>query len=94
MKGKRFTEELIITVRATAFCDRPWRDNWAACDLDAFLGGVPSHVKKEKWRILPVDEVHDHPAALAGGHRRNAPWARVSRKLRKRRTLSLLLRTS
>src|SRR5256885_5320581 len=41
-------------------------------------GGVPRHVEIEKWRILPVGEVHDHPAALAGGHRRNAPWARVS----------------
>jgi transposase len=36
-------------------------------------GGVPIHVEKEKWRILPVGEVHDQPAALAGGHRRNAP---------------------
>jgi len=26
-------------------------------------GGVPSHVEKEKWRILPVDAVHDQPAA-------------------------------
>jgi hypothetical protein len=25
-------------------------------------------VEKEKWRILPVSEVHDQPAALAGGH--------------------------
>jgi hypothetical protein len=41
-----------------------------------------------KWRILPVIEVHDQPAALAGGHRRNAPWARVSGKLRERRSLS------
>ena len=43
---------------------------------------------KIKWRILPVDEVHDQPAALAGGHRRNAPWAKVSEKLRERWSLS------
>src|SRR5207245_5096936 len=30
-------------------------------------------------------EVHDQPAALAGGHRRNAPWTNVSRS-RPRRT--------
>jgi len=30
-------------------------------------GGVPIDVEKEKWRILPVDEVDDQPAALAGG---------------------------
>src|SRR5262249_3399128 len=54
-------------------------------------GGVPSNVEKEKWRILPVGEVHDQPAALAGGHRRNAPWRSVSGKLRDRRSLSLLL---
>ena len=35
-------------------------------------GQVPIHVELEKWRILPVGEVHDQPAALAGGHRRNA----------------------
>src|SRR2546425_1000885 len=40
--------------------------------------GVPSHVEKEKWRILPVGEEHDQRAACQGGHRRNAPWARVS----------------
>jgi hypothetical protein len=48
-------------------------------------------VEKEKWRILPVDEVDDQRAALAGGHRRNAPWARVSGKLRARRSLSSFL---
>jgi Domain of unknown function (DUF4145) len=48
-------------------------------------GGVPGHVEKEKWRILPVGEVHDQPAALAGGHRRNAPWTNVSGS-RQRRT--------
>src|SRR4029450_5835627 len=26
-------------------------------------GGVPSRVESEKWRILPVGEVHDQPAA-------------------------------
>jgi hypothetical protein len=51
-------------------------------------GRVPRHVEKEKWRILPVGEVHDQPAALAGGPRRNAPWARVSGKMRGRRSLS------
>src|SRR5437879_11752255 len=40
---------------------------------DGGCGGVPIHVEKEKWRILPVGEVHDQPAALAGGHRRHAP---------------------
>jgi hypothetical protein len=35
-------------------------------------------VWKKKWRILPVGEVHDQRAAWQGGHRRNAPWARVS----------------
>ncbi|MBM4443527.1 MAG: tetratricopeptide repeat protein, partial [Candidatus Rokubacteria bacterium] len=39
----------------------------------------PESCGKEKWRILPVGEVHDQPAALAGGHRRNAPWTKVSR---------------
>jgi hypothetical protein len=48
-------------------------------------------VWKFGWRILPVGEVHDQPAALAGGHRRNAPWRSVSGKLRDRRSLSLLL---
>jgi hypothetical protein len=51
-------------------------------------GGVPGHVEKKKWRILPVGEVHDQPAALAGGHRRNAPWARVSGMVGERRSLS------
>jgi hypothetical protein len=51
-------------------------------------GRVPVLVEKEKWRILPVGEVHDQPAALAGGHRRNAPWGRVSGKLRQRIGLS------
>jgi len=36
-------------------------------------GWRPHSCGKEKWRILPVGEVHDQPAALAGGHRRNAP---------------------
>ncbi len=44
-------------------------------------GGVPGPVEKEKWRILPVGEVHDQPAAVAGGHRRNAPWERVASSL-------------
>jgi hypothetical protein len=35
-------------------------------------------VWKFGWRILPVGEVHDQPAALAGGHRRSASWARLS----------------
>lgn len=35
------------------------------------------HVENQ-WRILPVDKVHDQPAALWGGNRRNAPWARGS----------------
>ena len=43
---------------------------------------------KIKWRILPVGEVHDQPAALAGGHRRNTLWAMVSRKRRERRSSS------
>ena len=47
-------------------------------------------VWKFGWRILPVGEVHDQPAALAGGHRRSASWARVSGKLRAR-SLSLFL---
>jgi hypothetical protein len=33
-------------------------------------------VWKFGWRILPVGEVHDQPAALAGGHRRSAPWGK------------------
>jgi len=41
-------------------------------------GSCPDSGGKEKWRILPVGEVHDQLAALAGGHRRNAPWGRVS----------------
>jgi hypothetical protein len=49
----------------------------ADCERAGGKGGVPGHVEKRKWRILPVGEVHDQPAALAGGHRRNAPWARV-----------------
>src|SRR5262249_36178299 len=52
------------------------------------IGRVPRHVEKEEWRILPVGEVHGQPAALAGGPRRNAPWARVSGKMRGRRSLS------
>ena len=54
-------------------------DNW---------GGVPYHVEKEKWRILPVGEVHDQRAALQGGHRRNTPWARVSASQSERMSLS------
>jgi hypothetical protein len=38
----------------------------------------PGSGGKEKWRILPVGEVNDQPAALVGGHRRNAPWGSVS----------------
>src|SRR6185503_11906844 len=48
-------------------------------------GRVPGLVEKETWRILPVGEVHDQPAALAGGHRRNAPWTNLSGS-RQRRT--------
>jgi hypothetical protein len=51
-------------------------------------GSVPGHVENEKWRIHPVGEVHDQPAALAGGHRRNAPWPSVSGKPRGRRDLN------
>ena len=45
-------------------------------------------VWKKKWRILPVGEVHDQPAALAGGHRMNlcflqqGPWEFESPALR------------
>jgi hypothetical protein len=55
---------------------------------NAGVGRVPIRVEKETWRILPVVEVHYQPAALAGGHRMNATWARVSGKLRARRSLS------
>ena len=34
---------------------------------------------KIRRRILPIDEADYQPAAVAGGHRRNAPWASVSR---------------
>src|SRR2546425_9879613 len=34
--------------------------------------------KKRNGAFFRVDEVHDQPAAWQGGHRRNAPWARVS----------------
>src|SRR5438270_10713098 len=34
---------------------------------------ITAPLQKEEWRILSVGEVHDQPAALAGGHRRNAP---------------------
>jgi hypothetical protein len=54
-------------------------------DKARYEGGVPVRVEKEKWRILPVGEVHDQPAALAGGHRRNAPRTNVSGS-RQRRT--------
>jgi hypothetical protein len=47
-------------------------------------------VEKEKWRILPVGEVHDQPAAPAGGHRRNTAWARVSGTGRELRSISWL----
>ena len=50
-----------------------------------YFGSCPESGGKEKWRILPVGEVHDQRAALQGGHRRNTPWARVSRKQRGRR---------
>src|SRR5438093_7167642 len=53
----------------------------------AFSGGVPGVVEKEKWRILPVGEVHDQPACQ-GGHRRNAPWTRVSASQSERMSLS------
>ena len=33
---------------------------------------------KEKWRILPVGEVHDQHATCQRGHRRNAPCGRVA----------------
>jgi hypothetical protein len=35
------------------------------------LESCPASGEKEKWRILPVGEVHDQRAALQGGHRRN-----------------------
>jgi hypothetical protein len=37
-------------------------------------GSCPESAGKEKWRILPVGEVHDQRAALQGGHRRHTPW--------------------
>jgi GAF domain-containing protein len=52
-----------------------------------FKGWCPRSCGKSNG-ILPVDEVHDQPAALAGGHWGNAPWARVSGKLRKHWSLS------
>jgi hypothetical protein len=39
-------------------------------------GSCPGSGGKEKWRILPVGEVHDQHAACQGGNRRNAPWGR------------------
>src|SRR5437762_3736002 len=47
----------------------------------------PASGGKEKWRILPVGEVHDQRAALQGGHWRNKLCARVSRKMRGRESL-------
>jgi hypothetical protein len=55
-------------------------------------GWFPSRVEKEKWHILPVGEVHDQPAALAGGQRRNTPWARVSGTWRGLRKIAALHR--
>ena len=48
----------------------------------------PGSGGKEKWRILPVGEVHDQRAALQGGHRRNTPWARVSASQSERMSVS------
>ncbi len=53
----------------------------ATVDAVCATGGVPIRMEKEKWRILPVGEVHDQPAVWQGGHRRNAPWARVTAEL-------------
>jgi hypothetical protein len=55
---------------------------------DDHAGSCPGSGGKEKWRILPVGEVHDQPAALAGGHRRNALWQRVSANRSERMSLS------
>jgi hypothetical protein len=51
-------------------------------------GSCPGSGGKEKWRILPVGEVDDQPAACLGGYRRNAPWARVSASRSERMSLS------
>jgi 5-methylthioadenosine/S-adenosylhomocysteine deaminase len=51
-------------------------------------GSCPGSGGKEKWRILPVGEVHDQRAALQGGHRRNTPWARVSASQSERMSVS------
>ncbi len=40
---------------------------------DERFRSCPGSGGKEKWRILPVGEVHNQPAAWQGGHRRNAP---------------------
>jgi hypothetical protein len=45
-------------------------------------GGVPIQVENEKWRILPVGEEHDQPAALqaaTGGTRHGEEYQQVGR---------------
>ncbi len=49
----------------------------------------PGSGGKQRWRILPVGEVPDQPAAWQGGHRRNTPWGSVSGSPRERMRTSL-----
>jgi hypothetical protein len=57
-------------------------------NLGEYAWSCPGSGGKEKWRILPVGEVHDQRAALQGGHRRNTPWARVSASQSERMSVS------
>jgi O-methyltransferase len=55
--------------------------------VGGYLRSCPGSGGKEKWRILPVGAVNDQRAAWQGGHRRNAPWARVSASQSERMSL-------
>jgi hypothetical protein len=72
------TVEEAIELIFTRLCDAYTRNRDGPRSPRRSRRRRPESCGKEKWRILPVGEVHDQPAALAGGHRRNAPWAKVS----------------
>ena len=54
------------------------RFGWPSSTARSVPRWCPHSCGKEKWRVLPVGEVHDQHAACQGGRRRNAPWGRVS----------------
>jgi len=85
---ERGMERQGFDLQLTRYDEKGWRATLPSIVFGILGRSCPGSGGKEKWRILPVGEVHDQRAALQGGHRRNTPWARVSASQSKRMSLS------